>query len=363
MAKRSITRIPEVKPIVIGRFTLTATGLEVTGRPSFEEYQGVGDFIKRAHQASGWWLADWLRYGDTRAEWQERIDAALGETGLSEKTLKNVRAIGSIDKSRRRESVEFGLHAEVAAMDPDDQTRWLDLAESEGWTRRELRLSIHAAARRAVINGQAVLEGMYRVIYSDNPWLYGDRPSSGVGQAEHYPPMTIEEQCKLPIAAHAMPNAVLLMWITAPVALQNPGPREVGEAWGFTYKQQIIWDKVDHNLGHYTGCQHEILTIWTRGSCLPDLATDLPDSVQVIRKSRQHSEKPEEFRRLIEKHWTSGPYLELFGRERHEGWTVFGNDARLWATQAEEQSDGERRERDEPRENRRALQPAHAGGG
>lgn len=30
------------------------------------------------------------------------------------------------------------------------------------------------------------------------------------------------------------------------------------------------------------------------------------------------------------KHYTRGPYLELFGRKKVEGWSVFGNDARLW---------------------------------
>lgn len=335
MAKAGLlTRIPNQKPITIGCYTLTSTGMRVDGHPSFGEHEGVGDFIKRAHQASGFWLADWLRYGDSREDWQKRIDQIVDITGLSEKTLKNVRAIGRIEESRRRDDVDFSLHAEVAALSPTEQTNWLQLAHEHGWSQRDLRLQMRQARRHATITGQATLEGQYRVIYADNPWIYGDRPPSGTGQREHYEGMTIEEQCKLPIEAHATPNAVLFMWITAPLALAIPGPRDVGHAWGFTYKQQIVWDKVDGNYSHYTGGNHEILTIWTRGSCTPDLPTDLPDSVQVIRKSRVHSDKPEEFRQLIEKHWTHGPYLELFGREPRKGWTVFGNDARLWGQDA-----------------------------
>ncbi len=34
------------------------------------------------------------------------------------------------------------------------------------------------------------------------------------------------------------------------------------------------------------------------------------------------------------KHWTTGPYLELFASERADGWDAFGNDARLWAKEA-----------------------------
>lgn len=338
MAKRrtlGLTR--EIQPIVIGCYTLTATDLTVKGRPSFEEHEGVGDFIKRAHRASGWWLAGWMRHAESREDWKERLSQAVDSTGLSEKTLKNVRAIGAIEPSRRRDDIDFSMHAEVAGLEPDEQSHWLAQAAENGWDRRELRLNIRASKRRRVLDGQAVLEGMFRVIYADNPWIYGDRPPSGSGAQQHYDGMSIEAQCKLPVAAHALPNSILFMWVTAPLLLANPGPREVGEAWGFEYKQQWIWDKVERNFGHYSNGNHEILTIWTRGSCLPDVPTDMPDSIQTYRKSNIHSAKPEAFRQLIQKHWTQGPYLELFARERADGWSCYGNDARLWSTQAAEQ--------------------------
>lgn len=334
MVVKLAKRRQEMRPIVLGHYTLTATGLDVKGKPDFEEHEGVGEFIKRAQRASGWWLADWLRYGDERKDWAAKIDQAVDATGLNARTVKNVRAIGKLPASRRRDDVEFSTHFVVAGLPPDEQEMWLERAASHGWSERDLRLQVRAARRIKIVEGQAVLEGMYRVIYSDNPWKYGDRPPSGVGQAEHYPGMDIEEQCRLPVASHALPDSVLFMWCTAPIILQNPGPREVAEAWGFTYKQQWIWDKVDGNYGHYSTGNHEILTIWTRGSCLPDNPDDLPDSVVTVRKSRQHSAKPEEFRKLIEKHWTRGPYLELFGRDKVDGWSVFGNDAKLWAEEA-----------------------------
>jgi hypothetical protein len=48
------------------------------------------------------------------------------------------------------------------------------------------------ARRRKIIEGQAVLEGQYRVIYADYPWPYGDRPKSGSGAQQHYPGMPID---------------------------------------------------------------------------------------------------------------------------------------------------------------------------
>lgn len=336
MAKRALVKPADDKPIRFeypgGAYVLTATGLEVTGRPSYEQHLGVGDFIKRAYKRSGWWLADWLRYGDERRDWHEKLSQAEDVTGLSEKTLKNVRAIGKIDPSRRRDGVEFALHGEVAGLDADEQAHWLEQAEAEGWTRRELRMNIRAARRRRIIEGQAFLEGLYRVIYADPPWLYGDRPASGSGAADHFPGMTIEEMCKLPIAAHATPNAVLFMWVTAPMLYENPGPREVIEAWGFMPKTGRVWNKVLHAGGHYVESQHEHLIIATRGSCLPDRPTPMLPSVVTERRDpdSEHSAKPESFRRDIERLY-DGPYLELFGRDPVAGWTVFGNDAALWA--------------------------------
>lgn len=292
-------------------------------------------FASAAHESSPYWVGDLLAYATDRQDWKDKFDQALTVTGLARQTLHNLTTISRKVQEPERQIAPSISHAkEVAPLPSADQRRLLTKARDEGLSSSELARTVRAESRRRVIDGQAVLEGMYRVIYSDNPWLYNNRQPSGSGAADHYPGMTIEAQCKLPIAAHALPNSVLLMWVTAPLILANPGPREVGEAWGFTYKTHIVWDKVRHNAGHYTGANHEILTIWTRGSCTPDLPIDLPDSVQVIQRGDEHSAKPEEFRRLIEKHWTSGPYLELFGRDRHDGWTVFGNDAKLWAEEA-----------------------------
>ena len=50
-------------------------------------------------------------------------------------------------------------------------------------------------------------------------------------------------------------------------------------------------------------------------------------------KGGDHSEKPEEFYQIVGE-LSPGPYLELFGRRRREGWTVLGNelDPADWAS-------------------------------
>jgi N6-adenosine-specific RNA methylase IME4 len=45
------------------------------------------------------------------------------------------------------------------------------------------------------------------------------------------------------------------------------------------------------------------------------------------RRLGEHSAKPEEVRRRIERLFP-GPYLELYGRKLVPGWTVWGNEIR-----------------------------------
>lgn len=336
----AVARPTPMPPIKIGPFHLSETSVKVVGNPDWDDYVGAIEFAQRTHRSSGWWLADLLRYGETRQDWRERLSQVHDATGIAEKTLKNVRAIGAIEPSRRRDKVEFSLHGEVASLSPDEQSYWLKEAEDNGWTLRELRLNIRTARRRRVIDGQAVLEGMFRVIYADPPWSYGDRPPSGSGAEQHYPGMSIEQLCALPVAAHALPNSVLFLWTTAPIILQTPGPREVIEAWGFVPKTGRVWDKVLHGFGHYVEVRHEHLIIATRGSCTPDRPTPMLPSVVTERRSDVHSAKPASFRKDIERMY-DGPYLELFARESIKGWSCFGHDARLWGAEADGKSYGQ----------------------
>ncbi len=117
-------------------------------------------------------------------------------------------------------------------------------------------------------------------------------------------------------------NAVLFMWVTSPLLEEC---FDVIRAWGFKYKTSFVWDKVRHNFGHYNSVRHELLLVCTRGSCTPD-NLKLYDSVQTIERSDIHSEKPSEFRAIIEDLYEYGERLELFARANTDGWEVWGNE-------------------------------------
>lgn len=339
---KSTALTPKFEPIVLNGFTLTQRGVKVAGRPSLPQFQGTFDFVTRVHKFAGFWLVDLIKYAESRPDWKDQIDHLIDAEVLTEKTLKQYRYLGKhmLDEEERVEGVGFGKHAIVAAMAPENQKDWLERAKDQGWTDQDLKEEIRAAERVKFIDGQAVLAGMFRVIYADPPWKYGDSGATldgSLGKAERrFPHLSIEELCKLPVKAHALPDSILFMWVTAPLLYQNPGPREVIEAWGFEPKAGYVWNKILGMRGHYNHVVHEHLIVATRGSCLMDVPTPQPKSVQEIRRSHdfEHSEKPEEFRRIIETHWTRGPYLELFGRKPRPNWSVFGNDPRLWTAKA-----------------------------
>jgi len=351
MAKRPTGNLPiavkttqslfDLHPMEIGKFMLRARSATAVGNPTREQWATAYDFATNTEEASPYWLGDLINYAQGRPDWQDFVDQEKNKSGKDEQTLYNLAHISRRTGPRVRELAKTIGHAAVVApmQSENEQVEWVKRARTEGWTVGEFRKQVRAASRTKIIEGQAVLEGMYRIIYADPPWLYGDSGATvdgSLGKAErHFPGMTIKELCDLPVQAHALPNAILFCWVTAPMLYENPGPREVIEAWGFKPKTGRVWDKVLGMPTHYAlqGC-HEHLIIATRGSCLPDVPTPHDKSIFVERRGEEHSGKPESVRQWIEKRWTSGPYLELFGRRPVEGWSVFGNDARLWAEDA-----------------------------
>lgn len=163
----------------------------------------------------------------------------------------------------------------------------------------------------------------YRIIYADPPWKYGNNGLEDYGHAErHYPTMSISELCQLPIEKLSDANSVLFLWVTSPLLAES---FDVIKAWGFKYKTSFVWDKIKHNFGHYNSVRHEFLLICTKGSCTPD-QRKLFDSVQSIERTEKHSQKPQEFRNIIDEIYTKGKRIELFARENFAGWDSWGNE-------------------------------------
>lgn len=312
--------------------TVTETGLTLQDGVTFEQWSEIGTHLKRIEKATLWWIGDWLNYGER--SYGKAYSQALDETDSALSTLQGAKYVaGRIETCRRRQVVSYSIHAEVASLPPEQQDEVLHEAERDGLTVRDVRQRVRSLKAPAKI--AHLPANKYRVIYADPPWRYRDELIEGYGAAEHhYPTLSLEELCGLRDASGrfvgdlAGPNAVLFLWATSPLiddALQ------IIAAWGFEYKTSFVWDKVKHNFGHYNSVRHELLLVATRGSCVPDNAT-LFDSVQVIERSDRHSEKPEEFRQIIDALYTPpaerNDRVELFRRgDAPPGWDVWGNEA------------------------------------
>jgi hypothetical protein len=73
----------------------------------------------------------------------EYVAQVADATGLAPQTIENVISIGKrVPPERRVDGVTFSVHAEVAALPPADQVRWLKVAKEERLTKVELRAKI-----------------------------------------------------------------------------------------------------------------------------------------------------------------------------------------------------------------------------
>lgn len=128
--------------------SLNASGLDLRPGLSLTEWTAVGTALSRVERAYRWWVGDWLAYG-VEAEYGDMYTAALATTGLEYSSLKNCKVVAAaIEMDRRRSHLSWGHHAEVAPLAPDEQDQWLERAETNKWTQKELRAWIKGEKRK-----------------------------------------------------------------------------------------------------------------------------------------------------------------------------------------------------------------------
>lgn len=161
----------------------------------------------------------------------------------------------------------------------------------------------------------------YNVIYADPPWQYDYSQSTAREIENQYPTMTLEDICNLPINNVAGTDCVLFMWATSPKLSEA---MEVLQAWGFEYRTNGVWIKDKIGMGYYFRQQHELLLIATRGN-IPAPSPDARVSSVIEAPRTDHSKKPEQVYEIIERMYGDLPMIELFCRNRREGWEAWGN--------------------------------------
>ena len=171
----------------------------------------------------------------------------------------------------------------------------------------------------------------YNIIYADPPWSYRDKASAGNrGASFKYDVQDHKWICGLPVENISDDNCVLFLWITMP---QLPNVFEVIKEWGFVYKTcAFTWVKRNKlqpswfwGMGNWTRANSELCLLATKGK--PKRVSAAVHSV-VDTPIEKHSKKPNVVKDRIVQLCGDLPRIELFARQKTEGWDVWGDELR-----------------------------------
>ena len=169
----------------------------------------------------------------------------------------------------------------------------------------------------------------YNIIYADPPWTYNDKGLAGNRGAEcKYPVQSQEWLESLNVRRVSADDCVLFLWVTMP---KLPEVLDLIPAWGFTYKTcAFTWVKKNKKspswfwgMGSWTRANAELCLIATKGK--PKRISASVHSV-IDTPVEGHSKKPDIIREKIVELCGDLPRIELFAREKADGWDAWGNE-------------------------------------
>lgn len=173
------------------------------------------------------------------------------------------------------------------------------------------------------------LNKKYQIIYADPAWQYKSKECLAKksilnGKLNiHYNTLDLKDLKRLPIKDILNDNCLLFLWVVSPML---DDCIDVLKSWGFKYSTiGFIWHKQKTNPGSYTMSECEICLIGKKGKIpQPRGARNVRQFLSEMRT--KHSTKPKEVRNRIEKMFPEQSKIELFAREKSDGWDVWGNE-------------------------------------
>ena len=287
--------------------------------------------------------------------------AAADLLNVSPRLLRSAKIVQAAAAREVQQAVDQGRLAvsaaeKLAALPVDEQRRAVEAQDPSKAARAEI--SRHNRDERLAeivrTTGTAtpalVARQRYSIIYADPPWrheVWSRETGLEKSPDRHYPTMTVEEICALPVSdlVTAIGPVLLFLWIPVPHLMRAP---EVFRAWGrvvcedpeygtvkepWAYISNYNWDKVNIGPGRWNRNQHEHLLIAKIGS-MPAPSPSERARSNYIEAATEHSTKPDYFAELIERHYPQLPKIELFRRGApRAGWHSWGNES-LWNSAA-----------------------------
>ena len=175
----------------------------------------------------------------------------------------------------------------------------------------------------------------YQIIYADPPWEFSSKELQKYNGKrftsieKHYPTQHKNWIKQLPVGQIADSDCALFLWATD-AHIMEAG--EVIKSWGFKYITiAFVWRKLTStgklvaNLGAWTMKNYEVCLFATKGAMLKHKkVNNIYQEVQAERT--KHSRKPSIVRERIYRLFGDLPRIELFARQKTEGWDVWGNE-------------------------------------
>src|SRR3990167_4444400 len=280
-----------------------------------ENYQALVDEIKatitEAVHNSRWFLVEgyWTvgklireEFATRKEIYGKKIAQDLAQSvGVSERTINY--ACAAYDKY------------------PDIQT----LPEGKNISWNKLITKYLPQPKEEVIPLPNTADGKYNVIYADPPWDIGsfvlEKWESPL--EDKYPTMSEDKLASLNIFSLCADDCVLFMWTTLSTL---PQALRTMEKWGFKYHITITWDKVGGWSSFGFHRRTELVIVGYIGkltSVIKQKGEYIPTVFQEAKK--EHSQKPTKMYEFIENR-TNGKKIELFARQKRDGWDVWGNE-------------------------------------
>ena len=181
----------------------------------------------------------------------------------------------------------------------------------------------------------------YNIIYADPPWpesggvhtMTMQRATQGASYRDkpRFKTMPIKEICDLPVGQLAGNDCVLFLWCTA---RHLPFSFEVIKAWGFKYVNiGFAWMKQNakngdpfFGVGAWTRQNIEICLFATRGKPYKMIRSHSINQAVYRPLCKRTVKKPDIIRQRIEQLLGDVPRIELFARQKTEGWDVWGDE-------------------------------------
>jgi len=172
----------------------------------------------------------------------------------------------------------------------------------------------------------------YQIIYADPPWQQSKggkksvRPNSS-GEELEYQVIPLDEIRKhfYSVYDYTEKDSILFLWTIDKYLWEA---EQLAKELGYKLHARMVWNKVTGIPAAFTiRFGHEYLLYFYRGKFLPVAKEERGKIHSVFTEQvKRHSQKPEIAYQIIERLYPNTNKLEMYARNKRNGWDVWGNE-------------------------------------